>query len=137
MLQNHIVKIGGALTLTFGLATGGHAEEPLGPLVESGIATWYGEEVAKGRDSNGNLFYNDTASGQKFDPDLISAAHLTLPLPSCVIVVAENGERLRVNVNDRGPYIDGKILDLSRAAAEELGVKDQGNFHVSIYMCPA
>lgn len=137
MIRKNIVKIGGALTVSFGLATDLKADTELGAFIGSGEASWYGEEVATGRDEHGNLTYNDTASGQEFDPNLITAAHRTLDLPACVVVVAQNGERLRVNVNDRGPYADDRIIDLSRAAAERLNVKDQGEFRVRLYLCPA
>lgn len=81
-----------------------------------GYATWYGPESG-----------NRTANGERFRPDGISAAHTTLPLPSYVEVTAlDTGRRIVVRVNDRGPFAGGRLIDLSRGAAEELGVKAQG-----------
>lgn len=77
----------------------------------SGVASWYGEDFA-GR---------PTASGAIFDPRLFTAAHRTLPLPSFLFV--RHGDRCAtVLVNDRGPFIEGRVLDLSQGAAEYLGV---------------
>ena len=81
-----------------------------------GYATWYGPESG-----------NQTANGERFRPDGITAAHTTLPLPSYVEVTAlDTGRRILVRVNDRGPFAGGRIIDLSRGAAEQLGVKAQG-----------
>jgi rare lipoprotein A len=84
---------------------------------EIGIASWYGEQ-----------FHNHyTADGEIFDMGLPSAAHKTLPLPSLVEVTnLANGRTVIVRVNDRGPFVDGRVIDLSRAAAEELGFVAQG-----------
>src|SRR5215475_10911427 len=79
---------------------------------ETGVASWYGEAF--------NM--KATADGEIFDMDQFSAAHTTLPLPSLVEVTnLENGRRLVVRVNDRGPFVGGRIIDLSHAAAAELG----------------
>jgi rare lipoprotein A len=82
-----------------------------------GYASWYGGESG-----------NRTANGEKFRPRGITAAHTTLPLPTYVEVTAlATGRRILVRVNDRGPFVRGpRILDLSRGAAEELGVKALG-----------
>lgn len=81
-----------------------------------GYATWYGPESG-----------NRTANGERFRPDGISAAHTTLPLPSYVEVTAlDTGRRILLRINDRGPFTGGRLIDLSRGAAEELGVKAQG-----------
>lgn len=81
-----------------------------------GYASWYGPESG-----------NQTANGERFRPDGISAAHTTLPLPSYVEVTAlDTGRRIVVRVNDRGPFARGRVIDLSRGAAEQLGVKAQG-----------
>src|SRR3569832_2286466 len=79
---------------------------------EIGIASWYGE-----------AFHNHyTADGEVFDMNLPSAAHTTLPLPSLVEVTnLSNGRTLMVRVNDRGPFVDGRVIDLSKEAAAELG----------------
>ena len=82
-----------------------------------GYATWYGPESG-----------NRTANGEHFEPDGISAAHTTLPLPSYVEVTdLDTGRRIIVRVNDRGPFSGrGRIIDLSRGAAQELGVLRKG-----------
>jgi rare lipoprotein A len=90
---------------------------------ETGIASWYGEEFA-GR---------PTASGEIFNPNEVSAAHRTLPLPSMVRVTnLENGRALAVRINDRGPFAHGRIIDLSRRAAQLLGVYAKGTAKVRV-----
>lgn len=90
---------------------------------ETGIASWYGDEFA------GKL----TANGEIFDPRKISAAHKTLQMPSVVRVTnLDNGKSLVVRVNDRGPYVAGRIIDLSREAARLLGFQKQGIARVRV-----
>ena len=87
-----------------------------------GYASWYGSESG-----------NRTANGEKFRPGWITAAHTTLPLPTYVEVTAlDTGRRIIVRVNDRGPFAAGRIIDLSRGAAEELGIKAQGHAMVRV-----
>lgn len=96
-------------------ATGPSATSGNGPerYDQVGYATWYGEEL------NGNR----TASGDLFDPKAFTAAHRTLPLGSFVEVTAlANGHTILVEVNDRGPGDQGLLIDLSSAAAKELGI---------------
>jgi rare lipoprotein A len=96
---------------------------------EKGIASWYGEQ-----------FHNrNTANGETFDMDVPSAAHKTLPLPSIVEVTdLDTGRKIRVRVNDRGPFVDGRIIDLSKAAAEQLGIARKGVARVRVrYLGPA
>ncbi|AIX74473.1 MAG: endolytic peptidoglycan transglycosylase RlpA [Mixta calida] len=82
---------------------------------ETGLAAWYGEEA------NGTR----TATGEAFDPEALTAAHPTLPLPSYVRVTnLANGRQLVVRVNDRGPYTPGRIIDLSRAAGDRLNMSN-------------
>jgi len=84
---------------------------------ETGIASWYGP----------NFHGRPTANGEVFDMNQISAAHPTLPIPSIVKVTnLSNGRELVVRVNDRGPFAQGRIIDLSKAAASELGFINQG-----------
>lgn len=96
---------------------------------ETGIASWYGDAF--------NM--KATATGEIFDMNQFSAAHTTLPLPSLVEVTnLDNGRKLVVRVNDRGPFVDGRIIDLSRAAAAELGYERAGVAHVRVkYVGPA
>lgn len=90
---------------------------------ETGIASWYGEKF------HGKL----TANGEIFNKDIISAAHKTLPMPSMVRVTnLDNGNVLNVRINDRGPYIHGRIIDLSEKAADLLGFKDIGTARVRV-----
>lgn len=94
---------------------------------ESGIASWYGP----------NFHGNRTANGERFDQNAITAAHRTLPLPSMVRVTnLENGRALRVRVNDRGPYAHGRIIDLSRRAAQLLGFSGRGTAKVRVEILP-
>ncbi len=84
---------------------------------EWGLASWYGEEF------HGRL----TASGDIYDQHKMTSAHRVLPLGSLVRVTnAENGRDVEVLVNDRGPFVDGRIIDLSYAAAERLGMVQSG-----------
>jgi rare lipoprotein A len=79
---------------------------------ETGIASWYGAESG-----------STTAMGTRFHPEGISAAHKTLPLPSKVRVTnLQNGRSIVVVVNDRGPYKNGRIIDLSHGAAKKIGM---------------
>ena len=90
---------------------------------ETGIGSWYGDEFA------GKL----TANGEIFDPELVTAAHKTLPMPSVVRVTnLENGKSLVLRINDRGPFVAGRIIDLSREAARRLGYKENGLARVRV-----
>lgn len=90
---------------------------------ETGIASWYGP----------NFHAKMTANGETFDQEAVSAAHKTLPMPSVVRVTnLENGRSLIVRVNDRGPFVNGRIIDLSRRAAELLGMEAQGTAKVRV-----
>jgi rare lipoprotein A len=88
-----------------------------------GYASWYGSESG-----------NQTANGEKFRPGWITAAHTTLPLPTYVEVTAlDTGRRIIVRVNDRGPFAGrGRIIDLSKGAAERLGIAAQGHAPVRV-----
>ena len=96
---------------------------------EVGTASWYGPQ-----------FHNrSTSNGETFDMEGITAAHRTLPLPSIVEVTnLENNRTLRVRVNDRGPFVQGRIIDLSRGAARALGYENRGTTRVRVrYIGPA
>ncbi len=96
---------------------------------EKGLASWYSYPAGTRR----------TAIGERFDPQLLTAAHKTLPLP-CVVEVTNlaNGKSVRVRVNDRGPFASGRIIDLSRAAADRLGFTRQGTARVKVkFLGPA
>ncbi len=86
-------------------------------IKDRGIASWYGERFHGKQAANGELF----------DMQALTAAHRTLPLGSMVRVVnLTNGKHVRVRINDRGPYVNGRILDLSQAAAVKLGMVQNG-----------
>jgi rare lipoprotein A len=93
------------------------------PEVSRGVASWYGEEFA-GR---------TTANGEIFDPLLLTAAHRTFPFGTVLDVAnGKTGQTVRVRVNDRGPYIGNRVIDLSYAAAEQIGLIEPGIGEVEI-----
>lgn len=94
---------------------------------EDGIGSWYDESKLFG------LIRGNTSLGEKVYPFAISAAHKTLPLP-CVVKVTnlENGKTLKMRVNDRGPFIPGRIIDVTPRAAAKLGFKKQGIVQVNV-----
>jgi len=96
---------------------------------ERGLASWYGD----------NHHGRQTASGERFDMNALTAAHKTLPLPGLVEVTnLATGQRVVVRINDRGPFVDGRIIDLSRAAADSLGLRGSGVGEVRVrYLGPA
>ncbi|GAC1439478.1 MAG: hypothetical protein NVSMB68_11010 [Thermoanaerobaculia bacterium] len=93
------------------------------PNVSRGAASWYGEEFA-GR---------TTANGEIFDPLQFTAAHRTLPFGTVVDVTNQKtSQTVRVRINDRGPYIGQRVIDLSYAAAQQIGLIDPGSGEVEI-----
>ena len=94
-----------------------------------GIGSWYGP----------NFHGRATANGEIFDQNLMTAAHTTLPIPSIAEVTnLENGRSIIVRINDRGPFVDDRIIDLSRAAATELDYIGRGLARVRVrYLGPA
>jgi rare lipoprotein A len=94
---------------------------------ERGIASWYGYETKN--KPGGHM----TADGEAFDPDGLSAAHKYLPLPTHVKVTnLENGRSILLRVNDRGPFVQGRIIDLSAGAAKRLGFYEKGTARVLV-----
>jgi rare lipoprotein A len=96
---------------------------------QTGTASWYGPTFHGQR----------TASGEVFDQEALTAAHPTLPIPSLVQVTnLENGREIIVRVNDRGPFVGGRLIDLSRGAAEALDFEQAGHARVHVrYLGPA
>jgi rare lipoprotein A len=96
---------------------------------QTGTASWYGPTFNGGR----------TASGEAFDQTAMTAAHPTLPIPSLVQVTnLENGREVIVRVNDRGPFVGGRVMDVSQGAAQVLGFEQAGRARVHIrYLGPA
>ncbi|MEX0760777.1 MAG: septal ring lytic transglycosylase RlpA family protein [Tistlia sp.] len=90
---------------------------------ETGIASWYGP----------GFHGKQTANGERYDQQALTAAHPTLPMPSLVEVTnLENGRVLKLRINDRGPYKNGRILDLSKRAADLLDVTRRGTAKVRV-----
>ena len=90
---------------------------------ETGIASWYGP----------GFHGRSTANGEIYDQNALTAAHPTLPMPVLVRVTnLENGRSQILRVNDRGPFVDGRIIDVSRHAAEILGFRRQGLARVRV-----
>jgi rare lipoprotein A len=96
---------------------------------KKGTASWYGEDFNRRKTSN----------GEWFDMNRLTAAHATLPLPSYVKVTnLANGQEVVVRVNDRGPFVDTRIIDLSKRTAEVLEFKNKGKAQVRVqYIGPA
>jgi rare lipoprotein A len=91
--------------------------------VETGIASWYGPDFHE----------KFTANGEIFDMNEVTGAHKTLPMPSIVRVTnLENGRSLLVRINDRGPFVNGRVIDLSRRAAQLLGYEQAGTAKVRV-----
>ncbi len=97
---------------------------PGAPPYEVGLASYYHDSLA------GNL----TANGEIYNPTTVSAAHRTLPFGTVVDVVRRNGRAVRLRVNDRGPFVDGRIIDLSRQAATLLGSLQAGVVEVALFI---
>ena len=88
-----------------------------------GKASWYGKHW-RGR---------PTASGEPMNPDKLTAASKTLPIGSTVEVTnMNNGKTVRVRINDRGPYVKGRVIDLAEKAADQIGMKQTGVTPVTI-----
>ena len=97
------------------------AQQP--PEVLHGVASWYGQEFA-GR---------TTANGEIFDPMLLTAAHRSLPFGTLVEVLnPKTNESVRVRINDRGPYIGNRMIDLSYAAAQQISLIEPGSGDVEV-----
>jgi rare lipoprotein A len=88
-----------------------------------GTASWYGP----------GFHGRKTASGERFDQNKLTAVHRSLPLDTVVKVTnLDNGKAVKVSINDRGPYVGKRVIDLSRAAARKLDMTDEGTAHVRI-----
>jgi rare lipoprotein A len=92
---------------------------------KTGLASWYGEAFHRRMTSN----------GEWFDMDTLTAAHATLPLPSYAMVTnLENGRQVVVRINDRGPFVDTRVVDVSKRAADVLGYRNQGTAKVRVQL---
>ena len=91
--------------------------------IDGGMASYYGDELAGNR----------TASGERFDPDQLTGAHRSLPFGSKVRVTnVANGDSVVVRINDRGPFSRGRVIDISHAAAREIGMHRSGTARVRL-----
>jgi len=113
----------GVMCLSLGILLGACSWVPTGTsqldvgIEDRGVASWYGE----------SFHGKQAANGELFEMEALTAAHRTLPLGSVVRVVnLVNGKHLHVRITDRGPYVNSRILDLSRGAAARLGMMEGG-----------
>ena len=127
------VVLMGALALSG--CTSGHSVEPDKGSTAStkpshkqvGEASWYGPGFQG----------NETANGETFDQKKMTAAHPSLPMGTKAEVTnLENGKKVDVKINDRGPYVGGRAIDLSRAAAKKLDMEEDGTTKVKIETKP-
>ena len=88
----------------------------------SGVASWYG----------GKFHGRKTASGETYNQNAMTAAHRTLPFGTRVRVTGANGKSVVVRINDRGPFVGGRVIDLSRAAASSLGINGLGRVKIAV-----
>jgi rare lipoprotein A len=116
-MKSRVASLAMVMVLAYGCATTPRAQEGRPAETLQGVASWYGEEFA-GR---------TTANGEIFDPSLLTAAHRSLPFGTVLDVTnPRTTQTVRVRVNDRGPYIGGRIIDLSYAAAKQIGLIEPG-----------
>ena len=95
------------------------------PVIEQGLSSWYGDR------EDGNL----TASGEIFSRHAMTAAHRRAAFGTlCVVEDLRTGRRVLIRLNDRGPYVDGRIIDLSEKAAHKLGMIHAGVVPVRVYL---
>jgi rare lipoprotein A len=128
------VTLAAALALLVGggmawndLAKARGVDAPAFGFRQVGLASWYGP----------GFHGRTTASGERFDQNDLTAAHRKLPLGTEVKVTnLQNGRSIVVEINDRGPYIDGRVIDVSKAAARRLGIVEEGVAKVRIEATP-
>ena len=128
--RTHFMALGSILLLLVWLA-GCSTAPPVRPSSPAyrqvGLASYYASKFHGRR----------TASGERYDQTRMTAAHPTLPFDTLVEVVhLQNGRRVQVRINDRGPFIKGRIIDLSYAAAKKLGMLRSGVAKVRIRVVP-
>jgi rare lipoprotein A len=117
-----IVLVLAGLAVAFLPRTEAEAQR-LPAFVQRGLASWYGP----------GFHGRKTASGEIYDQNDLTAAHRKLPLGTKATVTnLENGKEVEVEINDRGPYVGGRVIDLSKAAAERIDMKDDGTAKVRV-----
>jgi rare lipoprotein A len=118
--------VAGAIGIALGLSGCGVLRPSAPPVVhgvQEGVASWYGP----------GFHGNRTANGEIYDQYELTAAHPSLPLGSRVMVTnLENGRAVEVRINDRGPFVDRRVIDLSYAAARTIGMVGPGTARVRI-----
>jgi rare lipoprotein A len=108
--------------------SGPHPADSPAAWTQTGTASWYGEPF-HGR---------TTASGERYDMNDLTCAHKTLPFGTRIRVQnLDNGRSVTLRVNDRGPFVEGRIVDVSRRAAQELGMMGPGTARVRITVVDA
>lgn len=118
-----VLAIAVLLPAVAGCASTAPSRSATAPLVERGVASFYHDRL-QGR---------TTASGEPYDRNAMTAAHRSLPFGTEVVVRnLENGRSVRLRINDRGPFVEGRIIDVSRRAANELGFVEKGLAEVSV-----
>ncbi len=120
--MNRIYALLGVSLIAIGVIIG-LTSSPDSGFYQKGVASWYGPNFAG----------QPTANGEIFDPGELTAAHKSLPFDTEVEVVhLETGRSVVVRINDRGPFIKDRIIDLSRKAAEKLGIIGSGTAEVGL-----
>jgi rare lipoprotein A len=114
-----VVEAGHASALAPGSSEG---PAPKGKVYQRGLATYYADSLAGHR----------TAAGEPYDPGAFTAAHRTLPFGAVVDVARADGRHVTVRINDRGPFVRDRIIDLSRRAALAIGLVGDGVGRVDI-----
>jgi rare lipoprotein A (peptidoglycan hydrolase) len=118
-----LTKSSGAVESHGAQSSSGEAQSSAEELGAVGMASWYG----------GSYHGRQTASGEIFDENGLTAAHRSLPFGTQVKVTnLANGRSLTLRINDRGPFVGGRIIDVSRKAAEQLGFKKEGLARVRV-----
>ena len=103
--------------------TATHKESKIAPYYQRGLASYYGKGFQNKK----------TASGERFNLHSLTAAHKSLPFGTKVVVKnVRNGKTVKVRINDRGPFVKGRIIDLSRAAFSQIASLDEGLARVEI-----
>lgn len=119
----HFKSAFSAMIIVLSISQSGCAQKLHAGSSQQGRASWYGASHQGHR----------TASGEKFDMNALTAAHRTLPMNSIVRVTSlSSGKSVSVRINDRGPFTGGRIIDVSRAAADQLGFIQKGTDEVEI-----
>lgn len=121
--RTRLILTGGLISLVGLLLIGKAAAHETPELIDQGIASFYSDRFQG----------QTTASGEPFDQQALTAAHPSLPFGTEVVVTRpDNGREVTVLINDRGPFVKGRIIDLSKRAARELGMINRGTAPVLV-----